>query len=140
MTAYKRCINEAKASIVEEPVDKAEAAVAAATNILRWKKRHRTTSKMIERKNIQLFGLKKGEDGKQLLLDCIHDMLPQWLGSDVDRSFILEIANCYLAPAIPNHSRAVLVRFLKFQDREFVLRSVKQQDITHDRAKLAFHL
>ncbi|XDV21840.1 hypothetical protein PO909_026860 [Leuciscus waleckii] len=65
-------------------------------------------------------------------------MLPQWLGNEPDRVFILERAHRTLASAVPNQNRAVLLRFLNYQDKEFVLRSTRQRDITHDGSKLAF--
>ncbi|KAJ8333914.1 hypothetical protein SKAU_G00412330 [Synaphobranchus kaupii] len=90
------------------------------------------------RKNIRMFGLKEGAEGSRPLLDFVHDKLPQWLGLGSDKSFTLERVHRTLAPANPNHNRAVLIRFLKFQDKELVLRSTKQRDITHDGSKLSF--
>ncbi|KAE8278226.1 hypothetical protein D5F01_LYC23694 [Larimichthys crocea] len=90
------------------------------------------------RKNIRLFGLKEGAEGKRPLLDFIHDMLPQWLDTGPDREFKLERAHRTLAPASLDRDRAVLIRFLSFQDREFVLRSTRHRDITHDGSKLGF--
>lgn len=43
-----------------------------------------------------------------------------------------------LAPENPNQNRAVLLHFLKFQDKEFVLHSLRQLDIIHNRSKLFF--
>lgn len=90
------------------------------------------------RNNLRLFGLREGAEGSQPLLDFIQSMLPRWLELDADRTFTLERAHRTLAPPKPNQDRAVLIRFLKFQDREFVFRSVKQRDITHEGNKLFF--
>lgn len=90
------------------------------------------------RNNLRLFGLREGAEGNQTLLDFIQKMLPRWLELDTDRTFILERAHRTLAPQKANQNRAVLIRFLKFQDREFVFRSTKQCDIMHEGNKLLF--
>lgn len=72
------------------------------------------------RKNLRLFGLREGAEGSRPLLEFMQEMLPRWLGSDTGRSFILERVHRTLAPPKPNQDRAVLIRFLQFQDREFV--------------------
>ena len=77
------------------------------------------------RKNIRLFGLKEGAEGTRPLLDFINVMLPQWLGTKPDS-------------AVHNQNRVVLLCFLNYQDKEFVLCSTRQWDITHDGSKLAF--
>lgn len=88
------------------------------------------------RKNLRMFGLKEGDEGSRQLLDYVQEMLPGWLNTD--RSFPLERAHRTLGPAKPNQDRAVLIRFLKFQDREYVFRSSKARDIKHNGNKLSF--
>ncbi|CAI5677409.1 unnamed protein product [Oreochromis niloticus] len=88
------------------------------------------------RKNLRLFGLREGAEGQRPLLEFIREMLPRLL--ETDRSFIIERAHRTLAPPKPNQHRAVLIRFLNFQDREFVFRSTKHSNIEHDGNKLFF--
>ncbi len=66
------------------------------------------------RKNVHVFGLKEGAEGKRTLLDFLHDMLPQWLGLEPDKSFTLERVHRTLAT--PNQNRTELIGFLKFQN------------------------
>lgn len=88
------------------------------------------------RKNLRLFGLREGTEGQRPLLEYIREMLPRWL--ETDKSFVIERAHRTLAPPKPNQHRAVLIRFLNFQDREFVFRSTKQRNIEHEGNKLFF--
>lgn len=90
------------------------------------------------RKNLRLFGLPEGAEGSRPLLEFIQDMLPRWLNLNADRSFVLERVHRTLPPPKPNQHRAVLIRFLQFQDRELVFRSTKQRAITHEGNRLFF--
>ena len=95
------------------------------------------------RKNLRLFGLKEGSEGTRPLLDFMNEKLPTWLGLRTDagapaRSIILERVHRTLAPPKPNQHRAVIIRFHKFQDREFVYQSSKQAAMVHDGSKLFF--
>lgn len=120
-------------------MDLTERALAKATKQLAYmKEKTEDLENHGRRKNIRLFGLKEGAEGTRPLLDFIKDMLPQWLDTGPDRAFTLERAHRTLAPTAPNQNRAVLIRFLSYQDKEFVLRSTKQRDITHAGSKLAF--
>lgn len=141
VTANEQRIEEAEARIAatEDALDKAESALVKATKRLTYlEEKTEDLENRGRRKNIRLFGLKEGAEGKRPLLDFITDMLPQWLGCEPDRVFILERAHRTLASAVPNQNRAVLLRFLNYQDKEFVLRSTRQRDIAHDGSKLAF--
>lgn len=141
VTANEKRIEEAEARIAatEEMLDKMETALAAAAKRLAYlEEKTVDLENRGRRKNIRLFGLKEGAEGKRPLLDFIHDMLPQWLDTGPDREFKLERAHRTLAPASLDRDRAVLIRFLSFQDREFVLRSTRHRDITHDGSKLGF--
>ncbi|KAL7848819.1 hypothetical protein SRHO_G00204420 [Serrasalmus rhombeus] len=141
VTANRKCIEEAEARIlvVEEKLDKTESALASATKRLVYlEAKMDDLENRARRKNIRVFGLKEGAEGSRPFLDFVHDMLPKWLDLGFDRSFILERVHRTLAPARPNHNQAVLIRFLKFQDKEFVLRTTRQRDITYDGTKLSF--
>lgn len=141
VTANEQRIEEAEARIAttEDALDEAERALAKATKRITYlEEKTEDLENRGRRKNIRLFGLKEGAEGKRPLLDFITDMLPQWLGCEPDRIFIMERAHRTLAPAVPNQNRAVLLRFLNYQDKEFVLRSARQRVITHDGSKLAF--
>ena len=81
-----------------------------------------------------MFGL-RGSRGKTTT-DFVQEMLLGWLGTD--KSITLERAHHTLGPAKPNQDRAVLIRFLKFQDREFVLSCSNMRDIKHNGSKLSF--
>ncbi len=88
------------------------------------------------RKNLRMFGLREGKEGSRQLLDYVQEMLPGWLG--IDKSIMLERAHRTSGPAKPNQDRAVLIRFLKFQDRELVFYCSKVRDIKHNGNKLSF--
>lgn len=90
------------------------------------------------RKNLRIFGLKEGAEGVQTLLTFVTDMLPQWLGLPPDRTFALERVHRTLADRKPNQNRAVLVRFLNFQEKEFVYRQARKSEIKHDGARITF--
>lgn len=88
------------------------------------------------RKNLQMFGLGEGEEWNPQQLYYVQEMLLGWLG--MDKSFTLERAHRTLGPAKPNQDRAVLIHFLKFQDREFAFHCTKVSDIKHNGNKLSF--
>lgn len=90
------------------------------------------------RKNLRLFGIREGAKGHQTLLDFINDKLTQWLGTDPDRSFTLERVHRTLVSGKPNQNRAILIRFLNFQEKEFVYRESRKRDITRDGVKITF--
>ena len=60
------------------------------------------------------------------------------MGLGPDESFVLERVHRTMATGKPEQNRAVLIRVLKFQDKEMVYRKSQQMDITHDGAKLTF--
>lgn len=90
------------------------------------------------RKNLRLFGLREGAEGSRPLMDFIKDMLPRWTDTTPDTPFSLERVHRTLAPAKPNQHRPVLIRFLKFQDKELVFRSTRRREITYDGVRLFF--
>ncbi|KAL7875941.1 hypothetical protein AOLI_G00109040, partial [Acnodon oligacanthus] len=90
------------------------------------------------RKNLRVLGVREGAEGKESLLDLINNMLPRWLELSPGKTFTLERVHRTFPPARPNQSRAILIRFLKFQEKEYVYREARRQGITHEGAKLMF--
>lgn len=130
---------ESRISAIEDRLDRTESELTMATKrIAHLEMKTDDLENRGRRKNIRVFGLKEGAEGTRSLLDFIHDTLPQWIGLETEKSFTLERAHRTLAPATPNQNRPVLVRFLKFQDKEFVLRNARNRDIIHDGSKISF--
>lgn len=90
------------------------------------------------RKNLRLVGLPEGAEGSQPMVGYVQRMLPIWLGLDAAKTFTLERAHRTLARPRPDQSRAVIIRFLRFQDREVVFNTSKQRSLTHDGHKIFF--
>uniref|UniRef100_A0AAV2LV34 L1 transposable element RRM domain-containing protein n=1 Tax=Knipowitschia caucasica TaxID=637954 RepID=A0AAV2LV34_KNICA len=85
------------------------------------------------RKNLRLVGLAEGTEGTQSMLSYIQHKMPLWLGLDpADTPFTIERAHRTLGRPKPGQNRAVLIRFLRFQDREVVFLKAKQRTITHE--------
>ncbi|KAK1897177.1 putative disease resistance protein [Dissostichus eleginoides] len=72
------------------------------------------------RKNLRLFGIREGAEGQQTLLNFVNDILTGCLELTPDRALTLERVHRTLASGKPNQHRAVIVHFLKFQEKEFV--------------------
>ncbi|CAL1611590.1 unnamed protein product [Knipowitschia caucasica] len=89
------------------------------------------------RKNLRVFGICEGIEGGRPLIDYMTDMLPKWLGL-TSRTFVLERVHRTLATARPGQNRAVLIRFLSFQDKEYVYREARKQQLTHEGQKITF--
>ncbi|KAK1898359.1 LINE-1 type transposase domain containing protein 1 [Dissostichus eleginoides] len=88
------------------------------------------------RKNLRLFGIREGAEGQQTLLNFVNNMLTRWLELIPDRALTLERVHRTLPSGKPNQHRAV--RFLKFQEKEFVDHESRRRDITHDGGKISF--
>ena len=88
------------------------------------------------RKNLRLVGLPENAEKTQPMTDYIQRMLPVWLRLDASKSFTLERAHRTLARPRPERSRAVIIRFLQFQDHEFVFNTSKQRSLTHNGHKI----
>lgn len=130
---------EIRIAAVEDKADTTESALISATKrIAQLEMKTDDLENRGRMKNIRVFGLKEGAEGRRSLLDFMHDMLPQWLELGAEKSFILERAHRTLAPANPKQNRAVLIRFLNSHDKVFVLRTARQRDIKHDGSKLSF--
>lgn len=129
---------ETRIATTEDMLQHTQEALASATKRIAYLE---TKTEDLEnrgrRKNLRLFGLRERAEGSKPLYDFINDMLPQWLGCP-DKTFTLERAHRTLAPAKPNQNRAVLVRFLKFQEKEFVYREARKREIRHGDSKLSF--
>lgn len=90
------------------------------------------------RKNLRIFGLREGIEGRRPLIEYVTEMLPIWLGLPQEKVFTLERVHRTLATGRPGQNRAVLVRFLKFQEKEYVFREAKKQQIVHEEQKITF--
>ncbi len=88
------------------------------------------------RKNLCLYGIRGGAKGQKPLLEFIRDMLAKLLGPD--KSFALEPVHRTLASGKPNQNRAILIHFLKFEEKEFFNRESSQRDIMHNGVKISF--
>lgn len=88
------------------------------------------------RKNLRLVGLPESVEKTRPMVEFIQYMLPIWLGLDTSRTFVLERAHRTLAKPRPGQSRAVIIRFSLFQDREFVFQTAKKRVITHKNHKI----
>lgn len=141
VTANEKRIDEAETRIsgTEDKLNRLEASLAAATErIAQLESKTEDLENRGRRKNIRLFGLRGSAEGSRRLLDFVQDMLPVWLGLDSSQPLVLERAHRTLGEVRPNQHRAVIIRFLKFQDKELALRSAKNREITHDGSKLYF--
>lgn len=129
----ERCIHEA-----EEALEKSQAALSSASKRIAYlQNKTDDLENRGRRKNLRLFGIREGAEGQKTLFDFINDMLPRWLGHP-DTSFTLERVHCTLASGKSGQNRAILIRFLKFQEKEFVYRESRRQDITHNGVKIIF--
>ncbi|RXN13665.1 LINE-1 type transposase domain-containing 1 [Labeo rohita] len=141
VTANEKRIDDAEDRIVaaESRLDTTDSFISSASkrlNLLEAKMED--LENRSRRKNLRLFGLREGAEGSKPLMDFIKDMLPQWLDMTPDTPFSLERVHRTLAPAKPNQHRAVLIRFLKFQEKELVFRSTRRREITYDGNRLYF--
>ncbi|MEQ2219669.1 hypothetical protein XENOCAPTIV_021664 [Xenoophorus captivus] len=59
-------------------------------------------------------------------------MLPTWLNLDTSRRFVLERAHRTLAKPKVGYNRAVIIRFLQFQDCKYVFHPAKKLSISHE--------
>ncbi|KAK1895520.1 LINE-1 type transposase domain containing protein 1 [Dissostichus eleginoides] len=134
-------INKAEGRIhhAEKTLEKTEAALDSANKRIAY-----LESKMDDlehrgrRKNLRLFGIREGAEGQQTLFHYVNDMLTRWLELTPHRAFTLEPVHRTLASGKPNQHRAVIVRFLKFQDMEFVYHESRRRHITHDGGKISY--
>lgn len=122
----------------EKTVEKTETALDSANKRIAYlESKTEDLENRGRRKNLRILGIREGAEGQKPLFEFVNEMLPQWLGHP-DRSFTLERVHRTLASGKPNQNRALLVRFLKFQEKEFVYRESRRQDITHNGVKISF--
>lgn len=95
------------------------------------------------RKNLKIINLPEKSEGNTPLADFLQTLLPTLVGLPADYPPLeIERAHRALAPApAPDKPpRSVLVRFLRFSQREAVLRAaLKKRDINHGDSKLRFY-
>uniref|UniRef100_A0A087XKV9 L1 transposable element RRM domain-containing protein n=1 Tax=Poecilia formosa TaxID=48698 RepID=A0A087XKV9_POEFO len=94
------------------------------------------------RKNLKIINLPEGTEATTPLVDFLQSTLPALVGLPSDfPSLEIERAHRALSPVPPGQTpRSVLVRFLRFSQREFVLRAaLKKRDIRHDGSQLRFY-
>lgn len=141
ITANAKRLTEAEGRIVdtEEGLESVKTEQsAAAKRIAYLESKTEDLENRARRKNLRLVGLPENAEKNQPMTDYIQTMLPTWLGLDADRSFTLERAHRTLARPRPDQNRAVIIRFLRFQDREVVFNTSKQRSLTHDGHKIFF--
>lgn len=134
-------VEEAETRIdqTERSMEKVEAALESATKRITFlEAKTDDLENRGRRKNLRIFGLKEGVEGEQTLLNFVTDILPKWLALPPEKTFTLERVHRTLANKKPNQNRAVLVRFLNFQEKEFVYREARKSEIKHDGAKITF--
>lgn len=130
---------EARIAKVESSLEKVETSVTSAMKrILLLEAKTDDLENRGRRKNLRVFGIREGAEGRQPLFDFISNMLPKWLELPPDKSFTLERVHRTLSSGKPNQGRAVLIRFLKFPEKEFVYREARKRDIIQDGAKITF--
>ncbi len=129
---------ETRIATTEDKLQHTQEALASATKRIAYlESKTEDLENRGRRNNLRLFGLREGAEGNKPLFDFVNDMLPRRL-SCPDKTFTLERVHRTLAPAKSNQNRAVLVRFLKFQEKEFLYREARKREIMHDDGKLSF--
>ncbi|KAJ0062222.1 hypothetical protein NL108_018606 [Boleophthalmus pectinirostris] len=79
------------------------------------------------RKNLVLMGLPEQSEGQQITT-YVQQMLPRWLNLTLELPLEVERAHRTLQPApLPGKPpRPILIRFLRFRDREMILQAAKK--------------
>lgn len=95
------------------------------------------------RKNLRIVGLPEGAEGSGQLTSFLRSSIPKWLDLPAD-SLALDIERAHrsptFAPSNPNSTpRSVLIRFLRFTEKETVLRAALKKTINHEGAELRFY-
>lgn len=141
ITANAKRLTEAESRIgaTEDDLNSVKAKLAnAAERIAFLETKTENLENYGRRKNLRLVGLPEGTEKNRPLVEYLHDMIPLWLRLDPSKSFVLERAHRTLARPRPGQNRAVIIRFLQFQDRELVFRTSKQIAINHEGHKIFF--
>ncbi|KAG7457282.1 hypothetical protein JOB18_048590 [Solea senegalensis] len=141
ITAYAKRLTEAEGRIGDAENDLQSVNLKltdAAKRIACLESKTEDLENRARRKNLRLVGLPESAEKTQLMTDYIQRMLPAWLGLDANNSSTLERAHRTLARPRPDQSRAVIIRFLRFQDRELVFNTSKHRSLTHEGHKIFF--
>ncbi|KAL1270856.1 hypothetical protein QQF64_029872 [Cirrhinus molitorella] len=95
------------------------------------------------RKNLKIVGLPEKAEGSGPLSSYLQDMIPKWLDLPVNFA-VLDIERAHRSPNFassnPNSApRSSLVRFLRFTDKEAILKAAMKKTITHNGSELRFY-
>lgn len=93
------------------------------------------------RKNLRVVGLPEKAEGSTPLAQFLMEMIPKWLDLSFDPRLEIERAHRSLGP-VPGGSdppRSVLVRFLRYADKERIIQAaLKKRYITHEGKQVRF--
>ncbi|ROL35187.1 LINE-1 retrotransposable element ORF1 protein [Anabarilius grahami] len=95
------------------------------------------------RKNLKIVGLPEKSEGSGPLSAFLRDMIPKWLDLPADFP-ALDIERAHRSPTFasnnPNSApRSILVRFLRFTDKEEILKVALKKTVTHNGSELRFY-
>ncbi|CAM4467313.1 unnamed protein product [Leuciscus chuanchicus] len=95
------------------------------------------------RKNLRIVVLPEGAEGSGPLTLFLRSSIPKWLDLPAD-SLALDIERAHRSPTfVPNNlnssPRSVLIRLLRFTEKETVLRAALKKTINHEGAELRFY-
>lgn len=90
------------------------------------------------RKNLKIVNLPEKAEGSTSLADFLQTLIPTLVGLPADFP-PLEIEHAHRA-LVPSPPRSILVRFLRYSQKEAVLRAaLKKRDILYNESKLRFY-
>ncbi|KAI2653745.1 LINE-1 type transposase domain-containing protein 1 [Labeo rohita] len=123
----------------ESRLTEAEARISAAEDgMLTQERRNHNRGRW---KNLRIVGLPEKAEGSDPVVQYLTRMLPKWLDLTPETDFEIERAYRSLGP-VPgaNHvPRSVLVRFLRYVDKELILQAAqKKRNISHEGIQLRF--
>ncbi|GAA6101639.1 uncharacterized protein LOC113020645 [Tachysurus ichikawai] len=92
------------------------------------------------RKNLRVVGLPEKAEGSEPIAQFLTRMLPKWLDLTADLHFEMERAHRSLGSASRANRapRSVLVRFLRYADKEIILQTARKKRISHEGSQLSF--
>lgn len=94
-------------------------------------------------KNLKIVGLPEKAEGSGSLPAFLGDMIPKWLDLPADFP-ALDIERAHRSPTFaPNNTnsalRSILVWFLRFTDKEEILKVALKKTVTHNGSELRFY-